>query len=362
MPKRKLGRGRPPSADSTTEVTVLVGVSKENKGEEDITQPHNSAKVDKWSVSDDNKLKFSVRIAHFLLPWLKEFHQEQMQEKDIEASSRGVDACEVVVPQVDCPGDTRMYCNKCKTSIVDFHRSCKKCSYDLCLSCCHELRQGPNSGDVTKLGGKGVSKQRYNRNQVARQESSDKQNCILLDSAVSCKPSSRRWRLNNDGSIPCPPKSSGGCGNSLLELKCLFKKEFVSELLEKVNSVINSTNIPELVGSKCSCFTGSGDVSNEMSRESASRKNSGDNHIYCPTARDVEDRDLDHFQKHWIKGQPVVVRDVLTLSSGLSWEPLVMWRALREMRDKEEPEQLSVMALECLTSCEVCASLLRFSI
>ncbi|KAK3144541.1 hypothetical protein QOZ80_4AG0314440 [Eleusine coracana subsp. coracana] len=150
-----------------------------------------------------------------------------MQEKDIEASSRGVDACEVVVPQVDCPGDTRMYCNKCKMSIVDFHRSCKKCSYDLCLSCCHELRQG---GNLTTF----------------------------------------------------------------------------------------------------------------------------------PTARDVQDGDLDHFQKHWIKGEPVIVRDVLALSSGLSWEPLVMWRALREMRDKEEPEQLSVMALECLTSCEININIRKF--
>jgi lysine-specific demethylase 3 len=54
-----------------------------------------------------------------------------------------------------------------------------------------------------------------------------------------------------------------------------------------------------------------------------------------------------------LKGQPVIVRDVLELTSGLSWEPMVMWRALREKKDKDEPERLSVTALECLSWSEV---------
>lgn len=32
--------------------------------------------------------------------------------------------------------------NNCKTSIVDFHRSCTSCLYDLCLTCCREIRDG----------------------------------------------------------------------------------------------------------------------------------------------------------------------------------------------------------------------------
>lgn len=32
--------------------------------------------------------------------------------------------------------------NNCKTSIVDFHRSCTSCPYDLCLTCCREIRDG----------------------------------------------------------------------------------------------------------------------------------------------------------------------------------------------------------------------------
>jgi hypothetical protein len=30
-----------------------------------------------------------MRIVHFLLPWLKQFHQEQMQEKSAEAATKG---------------------------------------------------------------------------------------------------------------------------------------------------------------------------------------------------------------------------------------------------------------------------------
>ncbi|PVH61976.1 hypothetical protein PAHAL_3G167600 [Panicum hallii] len=50
-------------------------------------------KVDKWKVSEDDNNKFSMCIAHFLLPWLKEFHEEQMVEKRIEALIQGVAEC-----------------------------------------------------------------------------------------------------------------------------------------------------------------------------------------------------------------------------------------------------------------------------
>lgn len=38
--------------------------------------------------------------------------------------------------------------DNCNTSIVNFHRSCPNpdCSYDLCLSCCWEIRKGSQPG------------------------------------------------------------------------------------------------------------------------------------------------------------------------------------------------------------------------
>ncbi|RWW22402.1 hypothetical protein GW17_00013404 [Ensete ventricosum] len=69
---------------------------------------------------------------------------------------------------------------------------------------------------------------------------------------------------------------------------------------------------------------------------------------------DIQQGELDHFQKHWLKGEPVIVRDVLELTSGLSWEPMVMWRALREKKLTEKAsERLTVKAIDCLYWCEV---------
>ena len=191
---------------------------------------------------------------------------------------------------------------------------------------------------------------------VQIQEPSDGQYDVLLDSAVPVEdsaPGLRQWRGNSDGSIPCPPNAFGGCGDSILELKSLFTENVISDLLEKANSVVNTEGMLEVGGSKCSCFTDSCEMSSGMSQKLACRENSSDNYIYCPNARDVQNGALGHFQEHWLKGQPVIVRDVLTLTSGLSWEPMVMWRALREKKDKNEHERLTVEALECLLWSEV---------
>ncbi|KAF0934405.1 hypothetical protein E2562_025022 [Oryza meyeriana var. granulata] len=323
-------------------------------------------KVNNGVEFDDgkNKIKYSLRITRFLLPWLKQLHQEQMLEKIVEAAIREIDVCDLEVPEAQFNHAERMYCDNCRTSIVDFHRSCKNGHYDLCLSCCQELRRGLTPGsvvicdtvvDVPEIEGEGLQ-QGSSHNNVVGQGASDQQNDMLIGSAAppnDCTPSLRQWRANSNGSIPCPPKALGGCGDCLLELRCLFDDKAISELLDKANSVVNKGTEQELGGSRCSCFTESGEVNNETSRKLACRENSDDNYIYCPTAREVQSGALDHFQQHWLKGQPVIVRDSLELTSGLSWEPMVMWRALREKRDKKEHERLSVIALDCLTWFEV---------
>ncbi|KAK1369165.1 hypothetical protein POM88_035257 [Heracleum sosnowskyi] len=40
-----------------------------------------------------------------------------------------------------------------------------------------------------------------------------------------------RWKSHEDGRIPCSPKTLGGCREGILELKCVFHKDFVSNLL-----------------------------------------------------------------------------------------------------------------------------------
>jgi lysine-specific demethylase 3 len=193
---------------------------------------------------------------------------------------------------------------------------------------------------------------------VASQNLPNGQDDVLMVSAAPVEdsaPGLRQWRVNSNGSIPCPPIALGGCGDCILELKSLLEESVISDLLENASSVVSKEGMLEVGGSKCSCFTDSGEMSNGTSQKLACRDNSSDNYIYCPNARDVQNGALDHFQEHWLKGQPVIVRDVLELTSGLSWEPMVMWRALREVKDKDEHERLVVEALECLLWSEVTA-------
>jgi lysine-specific demethylase 3 len=209
--------------------------------------------------------------------------------------------------------------------------------------------------------GKDNLQQGSNHDNIASQKPSDGQNELLMDSAVPIEdsaPGLRQWKVNSNGSIPCPPNAFGGCGDAVLELESLLEENVISGLLEKANVVVKNEEMLEVGGSKCSCFSDSSEMSNAMSQKLACRENSRDNYIYCPNARDVQNGALDHFQEHWLKGQPVIVRDVLELTSGLSWEPMVMWRAFREIKDKDEHERLFVKALECLLWSEVTGNMM----
>jgi hypothetical protein len=157
------------------------------------------------------------------------------------------------------------------------------------------------------------------------------------------------WVPRSDGQIPCPPKQHGGCGSSVLELQSLLRKNFVSELLQKTTKIASAEE--DDITSKCECSCRS-DIQN--SRKAANREHTGDNYVYCPQGREVMKGELDHFQKHWMKGEPVIVQNVLELTSGLSWEPMVMWRALRETRDKDQVERLAVIAVDCRNWTFVC--------
>lgn len=71
-------------------------------------------------------------------------------------------------------------------------------------------------------------------------------------------------------------------------------------------------------------------------------------------AKEVKGGDIGHFEFHWVKGEPVIVRDVLELASGLSWDPMVMWRVLREKKDNGgKVSKLSALVVDCLDWSEV---------
>ncbi|KAF6135377.1 hypothetical protein GIB67_027251 [Kingdonia uniflora] len=166
------------------------------------------------------------------------------------------------------------------------------------------------------------------------------------------------WKVNENGTISCPPKELGGYGCRLLELKCMFPKSWVSELSMKAEVIAERNKSPGTSTRFCSCFNSVGDnnFSNKSLRKVARRECSGDNYLYFVRILDIQDSDQEHFQKHWINGEPVIVDDALDIASGLSWDPMILSRALHEKKTskvfKNQPH-LEETAIDCLLWSEV---------
>ncbi|KAK7305597.1 hypothetical protein VNO77_43503 [Canavalia gladiata] len=308
--------------------------------------------------NEDEKIQHLKHLVRALYPFLEQFNHEQQLEMEMEAKIKGLLLSDVAVNQIDCSEYERIYCNNCKTSIIDFHRSCPICSYDLCLTCCRQIRGNALQKGIVEQCIDGSNAHSHSGEpsdrHTCRKESSDI--CLESSSKNSMRPK-HVWRATKNGAIPCSPKDNGGCGYEYLELKCMFPQNWISELREKVKRLVTVHGLEDVpkVAAQCnSCFKSSGEIDSihRKLRKAASREGSGDNYLYCPSANDVKCGDLEHFQGHWIKGEPVIVRNTLELTSGLSWEPMVMWRAMRELT-YHGSKHLKVKAIDCLDWCEV---------
>ncbi|XP_021276047.1 lysine-specific demethylase JMJ25-like isoform X2 [Herrania umbratica] len=323
----------------------------------------------KLEFSDDEKVQHSRYLLQALLPYIKQFSQEQMKEKVIESKIQGMLPEQIQLKQAVCLEDERVYCNNCRTSIVDFHRSCSNCNYDLCLTCCREIRDGHLQGGqkevIMEYADRGFSYlhgalQCSMSSEVGKSlDSSEETNSKEHKAATS------RWKENENGSIPCAPKDLDGCGNGLLELRCMFTENAIFELTEKAEKIakaLNLENVLEFSNQQCPCYNSMGEVrtGNGKLRKAAFREDATDNYLYCPKAKDIQTGDLKHFQRHWANGEPVIVSDVLENTSGLSWEPMVMWRAFRQITHTKHDQQLEVKAIDCLDWSEVMVNIHQF--
>ncbi|XP_039056632.1 lysine-specific demethylase JMJ25-like, partial [Hibiscus syriacus] len=317
--------------------------------------------------SHDEKILYSRYLLQKLLPYVKHIIQEQMKEVVIEAKIRGVLPEQMQLMQAVCCNDERVYCNNCRTSIVDFHRSCPDCNYDLCLMCCCEIRdgylQGGKKEEFIAYEDKGFDYLHGNRSEGkvlnCPDESHVESNSQQKNAATS------GWKANANGSIPCPPKDLGGCGNGLLELRCIFTEHALVQLTEKAEEIAKDLNLHlglQFSNQKCPCYSSKGEVNigNNNLRKAASREDTSDNYLYCPEAKDIQRGELEHFQRHWANGEPVIVSNVLENASGLSWEPMVMWRAFRQITNTNYEQQLEVKALDCLDWSEVEVNIHQF--
>lgn len=173
-----------------------------------------------------------------------------------------------------------------------------------------------------------------------------------------------------DDKFHCPSKEMGGCSSGYLELKTILGEDKVSTLKKKAEDIAASHSLldGETFTHLCKFFNSIGGIEQENKnlRKSACRNDTYDDYLYCPSALDVDNSDPKHFQNHWADGQPVIVRDVLELTSGLSWEPMVICRALREKttsrvkRIIKASSHLKMAVIDCMNMCEVSSTLRSF--
>ncbi|KAF8411244.1 hypothetical protein HHK36_003791 [Tetracentron sinense] len=312
-----------------------------------------------------NKIPHLHYLVCLLLPVLKQINQDQRIELEIQAKLEGKAPSDIHIQQAECSYYEQLCCDNCKTSIVDVHRSCSNCSYDLCLLCSWEIHRGTLPGGTgaavleysdkrkTYVHGDKPLAERHQIGSLGRNPVS----AFLAPSATL--PDWKGYYCN--GCISCPPKELGGCGDGILDLRCIFPLNWTKELEISAEEIVCSYDFPENldVSSHCSSCTGMHDkAGNRTLREAATRENSEDNYLYCPTVLDIQDENLEHFQKHWIKGQPVIVRNVLQDTSDFSWDPVVMFcTSLKRSSIKPENGKNAANAADCLDWSEVSFSI-----
>ncbi|MED6213932.1 hypothetical protein PIB30_098233, partial [Stylosanthes scabra] len=328
-------------------------------------------KENRGKSSHHKRVDFSLYLLKCILPYIKQLDKEQTAEKEFEAKRQGVSPLELKIEKANFTLKERVYCDNCKTSIFDYHRSCETCPFDLCLSCCHELRKGQLIGgadpmewgfvqhDIGYLHGIVQKKRKPNGSRFQTQGEAQGSQVIPEPHAnanIEDRGWSRAgWHAESDGSIPCP-KVTEECCSRFLELKSILGRNFISELVHKADELAEAYKLEDSVenpDSCCSCLAmANTDDKNKNTRKAASREDSSDDFLYCPSAEDLKHDGVKHFQWHWSKGEPVIVSNVLDCKNGLSWEPLVMWRAFRQITNTKGAIHLDVKAIDCLDWCE----------
>ncbi|KAI7993896.1 Lysine-specific demethylase JMJ25 [Camellia lanceoleosa] len=313
-----------------------------------------------WNISYDDRIRHGKHLLHALLPFLKQFNQEQLMEKEIEAK---VQAPTVKLLLLTSQKLSKLFLSPLPyllSEIRDGHLQGggKEVIFryiDNGRSYLHggdafpvSSRKGviqPSEGNKQQQGRRNKGGEEAKKGKKGKKRKQIEREGGDLDISVGTsstdhEKSTYEWKTNKNGSLCCPTKKMGGCGRHLLELKCLFFEDWVSDLLKKAEDIAKMHDLyvmPRTSLQRCSCFNSLGVI------------NLGSGKSY-----------LKHFQQHWVKGEPVIVSDVLKHASGLSWEPMVMWRAFRQMKHSQHSQHLDVVAIDCLDWSEVKINIYQF--
>ncbi|XP_021282219.1 lysine-specific demethylase JMJ25 isoform X1 [Herrania umbratica] len=288
-----------------------------------------------------DKLQYHYGLLSSVLPVVKKIHQEQCSEVELEKRLHGT-AIDLVRAKVNA--DEQMCCNFCRIPIIDYHRHCANCSYDLCLRCCQDLRRA-SSGGVEDVGNE-TGERTLDKETAMGEVSELKLN--FLDKFSG-------WKANSDDGIPCPPMEYGGCGHYSLNLNRIFKMNWVAKLVKNVEEMVSGCKVYDVESSEKT-------ESNDPTLcQFADREPSDDNLLYFPSSQDLKAEGIADFRKRWGNGEPVIVKEVCDVSSMSSWDPVSIRRGIQENVDEKiKDESRMVKAVDCLDWSEVDIELGQF--
>ncbi|KAG9133725.1 hypothetical protein Leryth_025325 [Lithospermum erythrorhizon] len=257
-------------------------------------------------------------LIHILLPVLSQINQEHNIELEFEVQKAGKDDSNMVIEQAETSHQNVYCCSKCNISIVDYHRSCSSCFYNLCMSCCRELRLGSLPGGLPNRA-------------------------------------SHRW-VEHDKSLTCPRSDYGGCNGRFLELRSIFPIKWTKDLEVDAKEMLCNFKFSKTPDnsfcSLCKSLQQKAGVV-ELSQEVAKRVDSCDNFLFSPTLHKLHKQNLHHFQEHWGRGHPVIVRNVFRGTSDLAWDPVVMFCDYLDKTTTDQNRNKATKGTNCLDWCEV---------
>ncbi|KAF5733509.1 hypothetical protein HS088_TW17G01053 [Tripterygium wilfordii] len=208
---------------------IEIGVSREkNKGEKDVTDDEKV--TDEW---DESELK-SAEVR-------EEMKLDSARKRANRDVKRKVKRVKSTVDSVEGQSKLQGNVNKNKR-----HGMCHQCQRNdksgvvHCTLCqqkryCYECQSGDSLTD------KNITRSKLDREERLYWEGSAKSErkrhgWESQEAASSNDPRASRsvhfpdWKANFDGSIPCPPEGRGGCGIAILELRRIFKADWVNVL------------------------------------------------------------------------------------------------------------------------------------
>ncbi|XP_074579888.1 E3 ubiquitin-protein ligase JMJ24-like [Curcuma longa] len=195
----------------------------------ELTNCHEISQIQE-PTNDQNKYKnmeHAYNLISQLLPLLKNIYLNQLNELEMIKPHREVGFSAISV-QADELHNGIAQCNCCRITLVEFHRSCSRCSYKLCLSCYQKTPKATASP-------------------AHASDSPDEMKQILSTGVPSDNSSlSTIESGSKEGkqSLSCPHTEFGGCGNNLLKLNFIMPFCRSKDIGKTVANAAFSSNCP----------------------------------------------------------------------------------------------------------------------